>query len=233
MKTFATVLLFSILLSALATLAVADNIIIKSYCPFPVYFAHDFTAKPCGMGLVAVLQQGQTFAYPVRPNAPLAMKFSKDWVGEAKPGAKLEGSVAINQFEMNYETNYANQGGRHIQYNWSNVDCQGHQGNVGGECPLTPFGMVGERKGCQTYQCKPGDRECKQCYQVSNDKINIGCSLDGEPDLFHLSLCNYNAEGTPGARLRRRRPTGPGDDKAPVNGTTYHVNQPLNSTVSS
>lgn len=225
MKTFTSALLF---LSSLVGLAAAESVLIKSYCPYPIYFVNTVTGGPDG--LVTVLEQGQSFKYPYA-EGPTSLKFAKDWPHEwgYKPGTPLVGEIPITQFEYNYIPNH-HERGRYLQYNWSNMDCQGHQGKVG-ECPFTEYGLVAERPGCTSFECKSGDRDCKRCYQRMNNDVNIGCFLDeSAPSDMVLSLCNYNVESaTPSANLRRSR-IWPGDDKVPQRKPTYIVKQQTNST---
>ncbi|RDI86575.1 hypothetical protein Vi05172_g3640 [Venturia inaequalis] len=188
-------------LSFLAGFAAATDPIvnIQSYCPYPIYLSQDVSLGG-PIGLVTVLQQGQNYKYLSPLDKPVSLKFSKEWQHEwgYKPGTRLTGWIPLTQFEYNWESNHMGLG-RYIQYNWSNVDCKENQ-----ECPFTEYGMVAERTSCPTFECKPGDRKCKECYQVFNDDgANVGCYLDALPQAdMELSLCNYLA---PHAKVRRSR----------------------------
>lgn len=226
MEIFTSAVLF---VSSLAGFAAAEPAVhVTSFCPFPVYFSEDVTGAPEHLGLVTVLQQGQCHRYITPVDYPVSLKFSREWAEQRfghNPGAKLEGGIPLTQFEYNYESNHYGTGS-YIHYNWSNMDCGGHQQNTG-KCPFTEFGYSAERPGCPSFVCKPGERECEQCYHDKVHDPNVGCHLDSKtPSDIILTLCNHFA---PGANLRRSR-IWPGDDKVAKKEAAYIVNQPSNST---
>lgn len=217
MYSIISTLLFLFFFAGFAAADAAVNI--HSYCPYPIYLTQDVSRPGAGLGLVTVLQQGQSHRYVSPINAPVSLKFSKEWQHEwgYNPGTPLAGWIPITQFEYNWESSHLGRG-TYIQYNWSNVNCL-----PGQVCPFTEHGMMVERTGCPSFECKPGDRDCKACYQHWNDDhANVGCYLDSLPQAdIELNLCNHMA---PHAKLRRSR-IWPGEDQV-----VSIVDQQTNST---
>ncbi|TID19520.1 hypothetical protein E6O75_ATG06858 [Venturia nashicola] len=215
-------LIFSLLfLSFLAAFAAAEPAVnIHSYCPYPIYFSHDVTrGEPQMHGLIKVLHQGDSHRFITPLDKTVALKFSREWQHKwgYNPGTMLQAWIPLTQFEYNWESNHLGQG-HYIQYNWSNVDCRPPK-----VCPFIEHGMVAERPGCPSKECKPGDHDCKQCYQKwDDDHANVGCYLEQLPPAdIELNLCNYMA---PHAKVRRSR-IWSGQEKV-VGG----FDQPANST---